>query len=165
MFITGRCVATSRINMNAERTGDTGWIGTLSFGMFIVLIGVTWALNPNLHEEIISFFKDFRMVEFSGNVAIPAPASNHPVLYSVAAQFTLVFGALQIVILGLKFLYRDSLQSRIDTVSGMVFWLALSLFLNMLANGTIGWFSFVGGFLICIGLSIVTSIGLKLLKK
>lgn len=153
------------MSMTVERTRDTGWIGILSFGMFIVLIGVTWALNPSLHEEIISFFKDFRMVEFSGNMLLPAPASSHPVLYSAAAQFALVFGALQIIILGLKFVFRDSLQSKVDTVSGMVFWFALSLFLNMLANGTIGWFSFIGGFLICIGLSIVTSIGLKFLKK
>ncbi len=143
---------------------DTGWIGILSFGMFIVLLGLTWAMNPSLHEEVVSFFRDFRMVEVSRNVFLPAPASSHPVLYNAAAQFALVFGALQIVILGLKFVFRDSFQSKVDTVSGMVFLFALSLFLNMLANGTIGWFSFIGGFLICTGLSIITSVGLKILK-
>lgn len=143
---------------------DTGWIGILSFGMFIVLLGLTWAMNPSLHEEVVSFFRDFRMVEVSRNVFLPAPASSHPVLYSAAAQFALVFGALQIVILGLKFVFRDSFQSKVDTVSGMVFSFTLSLFLSMLANGTIGWFSFIGGFLICIGLSIITSVGLKILK-
>lgn len=153
------------MSITAGRMRDTGWIGILSFGMFIVLLGLTWAINPSLHEEIISFFRDFRIVEVSRNVFLPAPASSHPVLYGVAAQFALVFGALQIVILGLKFVFRDSLESKVDTVSGMVFWLALSLFLNMLANGTIGWFSFIGGFLICIGLFIIVSIGLKLIKK
>jgi hypothetical protein len=122
-------------------------------------------MNPNLNDEVANFFKDFRMVEVSSNVLLPAPANNHPVLYRAAANFMLMLGAFQMVILGLRVFSGDSFQRKIDTISGMVFLLALSVFLNMLANGIISWLGFLGGFLVCIGLSIVASAGIKLLKQ
>lgn len=146
-----------------KNKGD--WISTINIGVFIILLGVIWIITPNLGGKIINFFRDFHMVEVSSNLFLPAPASNHPVLYKAVANLMLIFGMFQLVILGLRTIFRDSLQRKIDTISGMVFLLALSLFLSMLANGAIGWFGFIGGFLICIGLSIVTSAGIKLLKR
>lgn len=148
----------------AKRREGADWIGVLNAGVFIILLGVTWAMNPNLSEEAISFFKDFQMVEITSNVLLPAPANNHPVLYRAVANLMLVYGLFQIVTLGLRIFFRDSLERKIETASGILFLVALSLFLSMLANGTIGWLGFLGGLLVCIGLSIVASSGIRLLK-
>lgn len=148
----------------AKRKESLEWIGFLNFGTFVILLGFIWATTPNLGNEAIDFFKDLHITKFSKDVFLPAPAHNHPVLYKAVANFALLFGAFQMVVLGLKILFGDSFGGKIDTISGMVFWLVLSLLLNMLANGSIGWFSFIGGFLICIGLAIVVGAGLKLLR-
>lgn len=147
----------------AERKESPEWMDFLSFGIFVMLLGFIWASTPNLGNEAIDFFKDLHMAEFSKDVFLPAPTHNHPVLYKAAANFALLFGAFQMVILGLKILLGDSFGGKIDAISGIVFWLVLSLLLNMLANGSIGWFSFIGGFLICIGLAIVLGAGLSYL--
>jgi len=149
----------------ARRKEGADWIGVFNTGVFIILLGVTWAINPGLSNEAISFFNDFQMVEFSSNVLLPAPANNHPALYRAAANLMLIFGLFQMVILGLRIILGDTVERKIDTASGMVFLLALSLFLNMLANEAIGWVGFIGGFLVCIGLSIVTSATLKLFRR
>ncbi len=149
----------------ARRKESLDWIGFLNFGTFVILLGFIWISTPNLGDKVINFFEDLHIIEVSSNVFLPAPVQNHPALYKAAANFALLFGAFQMIILGLKILFGDSLGGKIDTVSGMVFWLVLSLLLNMLANGSIGWFSFMGGFLICIGLSIVVGSGLRLFRR
>ncbi|MBO3808335.1 MAG: hypothetical protein FGF50_01920 [Candidatus Brockarchaeota archaeon] len=147
-----------------RRKEETDWIGVFNAGVFIILVGATWAVNPNLGSEAISFFKDFQLVEVSSSIMLPAPVNNHPVLYRAVANLMLVYGLFQIVILGLRILFKDSFERKIGSASGIVFLVTLSLFLSMLADETISWLGFLGGLLICIGLSIVTSSGIRLLN-
>jgi predicted Kef-type K+ transport protein len=80
-------------------------------------------------------------------------------------QFCLVFGVFQIVILALRFVFRDSVERKAETVSGVVFWLGVAVFLGLLANGSLGWFSFIAGFVVSVGLSVVARNIVRLFRR
>ncbi|MBS7648085.1 hypothetical protein KEJ17_00340 [Candidatus Bathyarchaeota archaeon] len=142
---------------------DTDWIGLFSLGFFLITIGTLWMITPNLTEEVINFFKDFQLVHLTEHIILPAPAHSHPVVYTAALQFCLVFGLFQIIILILRFIFGSSLNKKAETLSGAGFWLTMSLFLQMLINENIGWFGLIGGLVTSIGIAITLSSLLKLL--
>lgn len=147
-----------------QHSGDTGWLSTLSFGFFLALFGVIWVITPNLSSEVINFVKSLHLEYVSEHVALPAPENSYPVLYRAAMQFCLVFGAFQIIILILRFMFHDSLDRKSGTFSNIAFWFGSSFFLNMLANEAINWFGFLAGLIISVGLAIVTSSLVKLFR-
>jgi len=142
------------------------WVGLLSFGVFIAIVGVTWALTPNLTDETIRFFKDFRLQNVTENVVFPTPgnAYAHKVVYKATMQFCFVFGAFEIVVLALRFVFHESRDRKADAVSGIAFWLSVGFFLTLLIDESISWFSFVSGMIISVGLAIVASSLVKLPK-
>jgi len=79
-------------------------------------------------------------------------------------QFCLVFGAFQVLILILRFIFHDSLDKKGGTISNVAFWFSTSFFLNMLANKSIDWLGFLAGFIISVGLAIIASSLVKLFK-
>jgi len=133
-------------------------LGFASFGFFLLLIGVIWVITPNLFQEVVDFFKDFDLTEeIFPNVFLPAPAHphRHIVVYTALAQFCFVSGLFQIAILVLRFFFRDTVDKVAGTFSGIVFWLGVGFVSNLLAAEAIGWFGFIGWFIVFIGLSIV----------
>ena len=131
-------------------------LGLVSFGFFLLLIGVIWVITPNLFQEVVDFFKDFKLEkEIFPNVFLPAPAHRHPIVYTALARFCFVFGLFQIVILVLRFFFRESLDKVAGAFSGVVFWLGVGFVSNLLAAGAIGWFGFLGWFIVFGGLSLV----------
>jgi len=144
--------------------GSTGWLSTLSFGFFLILFGVIWIITPNFSSEVINFAKDFHLEHLTEHVVLPAPEQSHPVIYKAAMQFCLVFGAFQIAILVLRFIFHDTLDKKSGTVSNVAFWFSTSFFLNMLANEPTRWLGFLAGLIISIGLAIIASSVVKLFK-
>ena len=143
---------------NERRHERQDKLGLASFGFFILLVGVIWVITPDLFQKIIDFFKDFKLEEeIFPNVPFPAPARpyRHLVVYTALARFCFVFGLFQIVILVLRFFFRESLDKVAGAFSGVVFLLGVGFVSNLLAAGTIGWFGFFGWFIAFIGLSIV----------
>lgn len=131
-------------------------LGLASFGFFFLLIGVIWVITPNLSQKVVDFFKDFKpKEEIFPNVFLPAPEGSHPVVYTALARFCFAFGLFQIVILVLRFLFRDPFDKMAGTSSGMVFWLSVGFASTMLAAGNIGWVVFLGWFIVVVGLSLV----------
>ncbi len=143
----------------------TDWLSVVSLGFFLVLLGVIWIITPDCSSEVVDFFKDFHLENVTEKIILPAPKGHHPVVYTAAMQFCLAFGVFHIVILVLRFALRESVDRKTGTISGIVFWLGASFFLNMLAAEAIGWFGFVAGLIICVGLMIVVSSIVKLLFK
>lgn len=141
----------------------TDWLGLVSFGFFLILLGTLWAITPNLTEEVINFFKDFQLVPLTEHIILPAPTRSHPVVYTAAFQFCLAFGVFQIIILILRFVFGSSLNKKADALFGAGFWLSISFFLQMLINETIGWLGLIGGFITSLGVAITLSSLLKLL--
>lgn len=146
------------------RYGSTGWLGTLSFGFFLILFGIIWMITPNFSSEVIDFVKDFHLENLTEHIILPAPEDSHPVVYTAAMQFCLVFGAFQIAILVLRFIFHDSLDRKSGTISNVAFWFGTSFFLNLLASKSTGWFSFLAGLIISIGVAIIASSLVKLFR-
>ena len=149
-----------------RRTKGTDWLGLLSFGFFLVLIGTIWMATPNFTEKVTNFFKDFQLQNVNEHIFFPAPEHqyNHLEVYTAAMQFCLIFGAFQIVILALRFVLHESLNRTAEALSGMVFWFSVGFFLYMLANETIGGFGFLAGLIISVGLTIIASSFVKLIR-
>jgi predicted ferric reductase len=130
-------------------------LGLVSFGFFLISIGVVFLTSPNLISEISVFFRDFQLKELWPNVFLPAPTSNHPVLYGAIETFCYIFGIFQVGMLILRFAYRSSASKRAGTASNIVFWLGAGYLLGILKDQTIGWFSFIAGLIILIGICVI----------
>ncbi len=99
---------------------------------------------------------DFQLVEImEPNIFLPAPASSHPVLYGAIEEFSYLFGIFQVGMLILRFAYGSSPSQKAGTASNVVFWLGAGYLLGILKDQAIGWFAFLAGLIILIGLSII----------
>ena len=131
-------------------------LGFIPFGFFLISIGVTFLTTPNLINEISAFFRDFQLVKImEPNVFLPAPASSHPVLYGAVEGFCYLFGIFQVGMLILRFAYGSSPSQKAGTASDIVFWLGAGYLLGILRDQMIGWFTFLAGLIILIGISII----------
>jgi len=131
-------------------------LGFIPFGFFLISIGVTFLTTPNLINEISAFFRDFQMEKImEPNIFFPAPRSNHPVLYGAVEGFCYLFGIFQVGILILRFAYGSSPSQKAGSISDIVFWLGAGYLLGILKDQTIGWFAFLAGLIILIGISII----------
>jgi len=144
----------------------TDWLSLLSFGFFLLFFGIIWIATPNLKEQVKAFFtpENWQLTEVARNIVFPEPKHNYPILYTAAMQFCLVFGVFHTVLLALRIVFHEPMHKIGGTVSGIVFWLSVGFFLNILANKTIGWFGFLAILIISVGLSIITSNIIKLVK-
>jgi hypothetical protein len=147
-------------------TEGTNWLSLLSVGFFFVLLGTILIVTPNLIEEVSAFVnpKNWHLQNVTDNIAFPEPKSSYPVLYTAVLQFSLIFGALQVVILVLRFAFHESVNRKADTVSGMAFWFSIGYFLYMLASVSIPWFAFLAGIIISAGLALLCSSIVKLFR-
>ncbi len=130
-------------------------LGLASFGFFLVLLGVIFVITPSLDGEIVDLFEDFEIVEVYPNVTLPAPASNHPVLYTAVAEFCIAFGLFHIAILILRLYFRDYLNRKAGAFSEAVFWLGAGYLLNILSAEIVGWFTFLSWLIILVGVALV----------
>lgn len=148
-----------------EKQHVVDWLNIASLGFFLILLGAIWAGTPELADEALKFFQDFNLVNLNGNIFLPAPlhVQNHTTVYMAAFHFCLAFGILQAVILAVRFILHEPPNKKADTLSGVGFWLTISIFLRMLTDGAIGWFGFVGGLVISIGVAVSAGSILKLL--
>jgi len=139
-----------------ERRSE-GWdrLSLASLGFFLILIGAILLVTPNYRNEFVSFFRDFHLVKVTPNVSLPAPKSSHPIVYTAVMEFCIAYGLFQIAILVFRFVLRDPIDRKAGTASGIVFWLGAGYLLSMLLTESIGWFDFLAGLAIFIGLSIV----------
>ena len=143
------------MTLDERRSKALDRLGFASFGFFLVLIGAIFLVTPNLSDKIVDFFKDFKLVEVYPNVSLPAPKSNHPVLYTAVAEFCIAYGLFQITILILRLYFGDYLDRKAGTLSGAVFLLGAGFLLNILSAQNIEWFAFLSGLIVFIGISLV----------
>lgn len=143
----------------SERRSEGGdRLSLASFGFFLILIGAIILITPNYYSEFSAFFRDFHLVKVArvgnGNIVLPAPKSSHPVVYTAVMEFCIAYGLFQIAILVFRFALRDPVGKKAETVSGIVSWLGAGYLLSILLAESIGWFAFLAGLVILIGLAI-----------
>ncbi|MFQ6073988.1 MAG: hypothetical protein ACE5KC_02100 [Candidatus Bathyarchaeia archaeon] len=143
--------------MTLKSTWFSQKIGFISFGFFLILVGFIWLNTPGLKDAIVAFLNDFHLKEAFQNVYLPAPRSEwkHKVVYGAFQQFCVGYGLFQIVLLVLRFVFGSSISDKAGTVSGVVFWLGLAYFVSLLLTQAVGWFAFLAGFLVVVGLSLI----------
>lgn len=136
-------------------------LGLVSFGFFVLLLGIITIITPHPLKETESFFRDI----FRPNQGFISPSDPHPVLYTAVYQFALIYGLFSIGILVLRFAMRDSANRKGSTASSVVFWLGVAFLAYMLAAATITWFAFWAGFIVIIGLMIIVGGIVRFLSK
>lgn len=136
-------------------------VGLASLGYFLILIGVIFAITPNLVAEITAYFNDFKLHEVAPNIFFPLiddpPA--HTVVYNAVYQVCLALAVFQIFVIGARFVLRESVDRKADSISGLVFWVGAAWIMNLLLAGIVDtwdkWIIFYGWFIILIGVTIL----------
>jgi len=166
MVTTSNTVAEAKAlnrNPNAprHRYGERLFSAT-SIGVFLLLIGIIFALTPDLFDAILAFFRDFDIVRVPNTriFYFPAPAAprTHFVVYSAAITFSLIWGLFQVVILALRFIVSSHYGKKAETASNVVLWLGTSYLISVFLNETTSrttWFAFWGVFIMLIGASLI----------
>jgi len=148
-----------------SRSEEADWLALLSFGLFLVALGWVWATTPELPGKVLELIRDFRLQNVTSHIVFPVPQHNHPVVYNAIMQLCFINGALQIIVAALRLFIGDNLDRKADSISGIVFSFAVGYLFSLLADARLSWVMFLGGFLISVGLSIVTSSLIRLFGK
>jgi hypothetical protein len=151
-------------NKTRENRHEEGIITAIAFGGFLIIVGMLFALTPNLWQNITAFFDHLTTRTFPyGNpgstISLLAPTNTaaHHALYTSLLQFDVAFGLLQIVIFALRIRARSRIGRISETLGNAVFWLGAALLVNnFLLPGTLkGWFEFWGALIVLVGISLV----------
>jgi hypothetical protein len=151
-----------------------GFIAALGFGGFLVIVGLVFVTTPNLWQKVLDFFANMSTRSFpfggpSSTIALPAPLNPgaHEILYNAVLWFDVAFGALQLVILGMRFWMKSRLGKIAETLGNAVFWLGSAFLVNaFLLTGTLaGWFEYWSALIILVGISLVARAMVYFLKR
>ncbi|MGA2386044.1 MAG: hypothetical protein ABSG33_05890 [Candidatus Bathyarchaeia archaeon] len=150
-----------------RRVRGEGAISAVSFGLFLVLVGVIVVINQNLWSNVRDFFNDFTTANVTNTqISLPVPATPaaHTAVYSATFQFALGIGILEILILAMRFTVGSRIRRKAQTVGSAVFWFGAVYLLNNLADMKITlainqqrqmWFQFWAAIIILFGVSLV----------
>ena len=151
------------MNKSENRRGD-GFITAVAVGGFLIVVGLVFALNPDLWQRIVNFFNDITTARFpfggaTSSIALPAPENPfvHIALYNAAFQFDMGIGVVQLLVLGLRVWTRSRINRVAESLGDVIFWLGAALLVNMfLLKGTqAGWFEYWAALIIVVGISFI----------
>lgn len=153
-----------------------GFITAIAAGGFFILIGIVFAITPDLPAKITDFFKGFTNVAFpfpggSSNSTIsllaPANPAAHSVLYTAVMQFAIGFGVLQAIILALRLSVHSPRRKIAETVDHLIFWFGAAYLVSvfLLAGTTAAWFEYWASLIILIGVALVARALVLLAKR
>lgn len=156
-----------------NKSPHEGLITALAIGGFFIILGLVFALSPEISQKTEGFFSDLTTVtyplESSNSINLPAPAhpAYHISFYTAVMNFFLGIGILQVIILGLRFSIRSSIRRIAETVGNLIFWLGATVIANIfLLAGTLnGWFQFWSTLIILAGLSLIARSLVYLAKR
>jgi hypothetical protein len=166
----GGTMLTESRSIKPQRYGE-GIVAAVSVGGFFVLLGVIFAIIPNLFERIVAFFTNFGVVEVTNTgIFLPAPTTPwaHSVVYTAASQFSLGIGILQILIVALRLAIRSPLGKTAEAISNLVFWFGASYLIPMFLNEATSlkiWFTFWTAMIVLIGVSLIVRAIVLMLRR
>jgi hypothetical protein len=136
-------------------------VSAASVGCFFILIGIIFALTPNLFNSILDFFNDIVVVPVPNtSISLPAPSNPgaHTVLYSAIWIYSLVWGILEIVFLATRIIIGSRFDKKVENASNAVFWLGANYLVGQMLNASTTrtiWFAFWAQILILIGVTLI----------
>jgi hypothetical protein len=148
-----------------ERRRERDNIGLISFGVFLVLVGIIYILTPNFSLSIERFFQDFQSVQVVEGIYLPAPIHGHSVFYFAVAEFALLFALSHIAFLIYEFGRGLSLKRKAETSSDIVFWFGASYIAYSLSIESLTWFQSWAFLVVVIGISIIVRAAIVAARK
>jgi hypothetical protein len=151
-----------------------GVITAIAFGGFLILVGVLFALTPDLPQRISDFFNNLSTATYpldgpTSTISLLAPTNPaaHSVFYMALMQFAIVFGVLQVIILALRIAYNSKTSKVAETVGNMVFWFGAAFLVStFLQTGTLqNWFTYWGALIVVVGVSFVARAVVYFVKR
>jgi len=149
------------------RRSDDQLLRLLSFGVFLLILGIIVLATPNLSDQISAFVQDLKLEQIQSgvNASLPAPQGPHPQLYGAAALFGLAFGVYLVLLLIAKFVLGADFNQKAETLTGVIFWLGIGLAMLALARETIAWLLFVAIAVVLIAIIILVRSAAFLISK
>jgi len=141
-----------------------GLISAVSFGGFLIILGLIFVATPDLWQHITSFFDNLTtqavpLGSGTSNVVLPAPANPaaHQALYKALINFDAAIGALQVILLVMGVGLHVSTGKIAEKVGDLVFWFGAAVLVQIfLLQGTLGsWFQYWAALIILIGITLI----------
>ena len=148
--------------MSKKTREDPDILGAVTAGLIIILIAVLLVVIPNLLPSIITFFLDLVWIEVALGIGwwTPSTPAAHVVVYNAIYVFFIGTLIINIVVLILRVIFRDSYRRQIESVGGIIMsagvtWAAYN-FTQTYAL-TQAFAVFCGWFIVFVGVSIIIS--------
>lgn len=135
----------------------------ISIGFFFIVVGAifaytTFVANVDLFNAFIEFFRDIKIVDVP-NISVSLPGPENPGMHSnvhnAVANFGLIWGIFQIVILILRFAAGSPSSKKAEATSDVVFWLGVYFLISMGMVGITGWFVFWAEMIMLVGVTLI----------
>jgi hypothetical protein len=145
-----------------------GIFSAISFGFFILLLGIIFVSTPDLFGKISDFFTDLGIQEVSNSgIFLPAPENtgSHLDLYKVMGLVSVAAVVFQAIMLVLRFVTSSSLSKRSETLGNFVYWVGVAFLVQWFLIDTTQWFVFWSCILMAAGVSLLARAGVMALFK
>jgi len=142
-----------------------GLLSAASAGVFLVLIGTLFMINPNLFDNITTYFNNFNVTQVNNStIYLPSPieppknssvlAANQAV-YSAVEQFSLAWGIFLIILLAVRFVTYSPTRKKADNLGDIAFWLGTTYLTRTYLIDTSKWFVYWSLIIVLIGISLI----------
>ncbi|MDG6222108.1 MAG: hypothetical protein QCH99_02470 [Candidatus Bathyarchaeota archaeon] len=145
-----------------------GIFTAVSFGFFILVLGILFVSTPDLFGKIVDFFGDLGLDEISNSgVFLPAPENprSHLALYIVMGLVSIVGVVFQAIMLVLRFVISSSWAKRSETLGNFVYWIGVAFLVQWVLIDNTQWFVFWSGIIMAAGVSLIARAGVMVFSK
>jgi hypothetical protein len=134
-------------------------LGAVTAGLIIILLAIIIILTPTLLAQIIAFVTDFVWQQVAPGFWwwVPANPSAHVGIYTAMYQFFLGLLIVNIIVLILRVLFRDSYRRQIESIGGIVFAAGVTWATWILLYPPYDWVVWSGYLIVFGGVSIIFS--------
>jgi hypothetical protein len=148
-----------------------GLFSAIYIGSILLVIALIFVAHGAILIGLTNFFASLTLAQVPGTgIYLPAPIAPtaHIDLFSAAFQFCLFLGILEVIILGLRFMFNSPLKRKAETIENIVFWFGASYLVvaYLTSSATINtWFVFWAGIVLIFGLSLIARAFVLLVKR
>ncbi|MEM3403001.1 MAG: hypothetical protein QXJ17_00405 [Nitrososphaeria archaeon] len=125
-------------------------LGTVSFGVFVIVLAIIWYNNPNLPNQFVNYFKSF---EIYGKPVVPPPQ-----ILNYAATFSLYYGTWLIVLGALRISLRIGVFHTPSNIAEGVFLVILHYYILDTIRTGADFLTLVAFFIVGLGVAIIAGV-------
>ncbi|MFX1563283.1 MAG: hypothetical protein ACFFDP_08240 [Promethearchaeota archaeon] len=143
--------------MKENTQEDTDILGYVTAGLIFIMFAILFVIIPNLIGEFSLFFFDLTFTQVTPLFWFWLPNSPHPVLYN--AFFLLFLGVtiINLIVLVLRLIFRDTTHRVLESFGGIIFAAGTTWAAYSLLNGYMIFSVFFGHLVLFGGVGLVIS--------